>query len=529
MEMHSCRNPPCRMSQFPCCKNMNTYNDIEADSRRGKIGRTKGQSLIEMLIALGIGVILIGGVTALITTNLRSSSDSRTAQSAAALTQEVMEAARSKAEVNWNAFYALGKTSANKYYIASSTLAITAGTESVTLGEYSFTRYFYVENVNRAECGTGSVTTDAVTGAPHDCGVVFLPSDADAIAEDPLTQKVTVVVEWNGESVKQEQVVSRARNGAFRQTDWSGASGDNSVATVPNDRYSTSTAIETTTTPGAIKAAISGGGGTPMVPNMDGAEPNHWAWNDVIGWIDFNYGPGNVGVHNDKLFGYASSSVGLIAFDCATTPNGDMCGGAAGDWKVSNVGATLKGWAYNDVIGWISFDSVTATASFPYGVTIDASGELKGFAWNDVIGWISMNCNQPSAGINTCGTNPPYRVKTSWVSSPNTGSLTSSIFDLGGRVALNSVIWKGLESGGVVRFQIAASTNSTGPWNTSDYKGPDGTSGTTYDTEGPDVSTMLDPKKFSDVRYVRYKIFIESNAARTDSPEVRDIVLNYSI
>lgn len=491
-----------------------------------KHSSTRGQSLIEMLIALGIGVILIGGVTALITTNLRSSSESKSAQVAAALTQEVTEAVKSKAEANWNAFYALGKTSANKYYIASSTLAITAGTESVALGEYNFTRYFYIENVNRTKCGTGSVTTDAATGAPRDCGVAFFASDEAAIAEDPLTQKITVVIEWNGESVKQEQFVSRSRNSAFRQTDWSGGGGDTSILTASNGRYSTSTAIETTAPVGAIKVMLSGGGGTPMTPNMDNTEPNHWAWNDVIGWIDFNYGPGNVGVHNDKLFGYASSSVGLIAFDCATTPNGDICGGAAGNWKVSNVGAALRGWAYSDTIGWISFDSVTATSSVSYGVTVDASGELRGFAWSQAIGWISMNCNQPSAGINTCGT-IPYRVKTSWVSSPNTGSLTSSILNLGGRVALNSVIWKGVENGGAVRFQIAASTvPNPASW---DYKGPDGTSGTTYDTEGPDISTVLDPKKFADVQYVRYKVFLESNAARTDGPEVRDIVLNYSL
>ena len=480
-----------------------------------------GQSLIEILVALGLGVILIGGVTALITVNLKSSSESKTMQSASLLTQEVIDAAKSKAEADWNVFYALGKTSTNKYFIASSTLAITAGTEPLVLGEYAFTRYFYVENVKRTECGVGAPTEATVSA---EC-TNFL-AGTGYVAEDPSTQKITVVVEWDGGNIEQEQYVSRTRNVALRQTDWSGGGGDDTVLVNPNNRYSTATNIETTATPGVLSVILSGGGGGPMTPNIDATEPNHWAWNDVIGWIDFDYATGNVGINNGKLFGYASSSMGLIAFDCATTPNGDICGGGSGDWKVSNVGGSLKGWAYSDTIGWISFDSVTATSSTAYGVSIDASGELSGFAWNETIGWISMNCNQPSASMNTCGT-IPYRVKTFWTSMPDSGSLTSPVFNLGSRVAVNSVIWKGLENGGSVRFQVAASTVANpASW---DYKGPDGTAATTYNTAGPDISTVLSPKDFSNVQYIRYKIFIESDAGRTNSPEVRDIILSYSL
>ena len=93
---------------------------------------------------------------------------------------------------------------------------------------------------------------------------------------------------------------------------------------------------------------------------------------------------------------------------------------------------------------------------------------------------------------------------------------------------MNSVIWKGAANGGAVRFQIAASDISTGPWTDTDYKGPGGTSGTEYTTDGADVVTPLSPKDFSSVRYVRYKIILESNAGRTDGPEVRDVILNYS-
>ena len=81
--------------------------------------------------------------------------------------------------------------------------------------------------------------------------------------------------------------------------------------------------------------------------NISPEEGEHWAWNDIIGWIDF-YSTGNVEVTDYKIKGYASSSVGYIVLDCETSPNGNICSNS--DFKVKN----------------------------------DCSGELSGFAWNDV-------------------------------------------------------------------------------------------------------------------------------------------------
>lgn len=485
-----------------------------------KTAGQRGQSLIEILVALGIGVILIGGVTALISVNMRSSAESKMTQAASSLTQEVIDGAKSKAEADWNAFYALAKGSANKYYIASSTNAITVGMEPITVSGYGFNRYFYSEDVRRTQCGIGIPSTDVATVS---CDSNF-PLGATDIVEDPSTQKIVVVVEWaGGRSIMQEQYVSRTKNAAIRQTDWSGGGGDNSILISPNNKYAAASGVDVATTPGTIEVVLSGGGGGGATANIDATD--RWAWNDMVGWIDFGYTAGNVGVNNNALFGYASSSIGFIAFDCATTPNGDICGGTAGNWKVSNVGGALQGWAYSDAIGWISFDSVTAGSSISYGVTIDgATGEFRGWAWNDIVGWISMNCLDQG----TCGT-VDYKVKTGWTLTSASGLLTSSIFDLGNSVAVNTIMWKGNANGGTVRFQVAASDNSSGPWADADYKGPDGTSGTSYSASGADVSTVLAPRDFSGVRYVRYKVFIDSNAARTDGPEVQDIVLTYSL
>ncbi|MDI6717893.1 MAG: hypothetical protein QMD86_02545 [Patescibacteria group bacterium] len=248
--------------------------------------------------------------------------------------------------------------------------------------------------------------------------------------------------------------------------------------------------------------------------------PNSYAWNDVIGWIDFN--TGNITINSAQLTGYASSSMGYIGFNCNSTPNGNICGGPAGNWKVSNISdGYLSGWAWNDAIGWISFDSVTATSSFPYQVIINQAGDFSGYAWNDIIGWISFNC----VNTGTCGT-VNYKVSTLWSNIPTSGFLISSIFDtqINQGSALNSIIWKGQLNGGSVQFQIASSNSSSGPW---DYKGPDGT-GNTYYSGSNNVAIPLNLKYHNNQRYFRYKIFINSDSERTNSPVVEDVIINYS-
>jgi len=185
-----------------------------------------------------------------------------------------------------------------------------------------------------------------------------------------------------------------------------------------------------------------------------------YAWNDTIGWIDF-YSTGNVSVSSTQLTGYASSSVGYIALNCNSTPNGDIC--ATRNFKVSNDGSgNLSGWAYNDGIGWISFASSTATSTYQVSVS-PTTGDFSGWAWNDVVGWISFNC----FGTNTCPPSGPsdYKVKTNWQAVSASGNLTSSIFDTGvtNGTAINTIMWQGNQPAGTsVKFQIASVNSLTG-------------------------------------------------------------------
>ncbi len=248
-----------------------------------------------------------------------------------------------------------------------------------------------------------------------------------------------------------------------------------------------------------------------------------YAWNDVIGWVDF-YTTNNVNVSSTQLTGYASSSIGFIALDCATSPSGNVCG--TSDFKVLKDGTgSLSGYAWNDNFGWLSF-SGTTTQSQAYGVFVNPSnGDFSGWAWNDNVGWFSFNCVNSGAG----GCSPSdYKVKTSSVSTSTSGSLVSSVFDtwaIGGS-AINTIMWQGTQlSGTSVKFQIASSNSAAGPW---DYKGPDGSATTYYAPANTGISTQINLAYHNNQRYFRYKIFLYSDASGTNSPTVTDVIINWS-
>jgi hypothetical protein len=258
--------------------------------------------------------------------------------------------------------------------------------------------------------------------------------------------------------------------------------------------------------------------------NISATPSEHYAWNDLIGWIDFyNGGTGNVNVGSTQLSGYASSSLAQVSLDCATTPIGSICG--TSNYKVTNDGlGSLAGYAWNDAVGWISFSCVNhGCASSTYGVAVSAlTGIFSNYAWNDLIGWISFNC----ADISVCGVSD-YKVKTSWSATSTAATLDSSTYDTGVTTGaqLVSVIYQGnVPSGTAVQFQFATSTSSSGPWS---YAGPDGTSATYY-SAAANTSMELDYSAHVGARYFRYRVTLISNVAQTLTPRIDDIVVSWT-
>ncbi len=256
--------------------------------------------------------------------------------------------------------------------------------------------------------------------------------------------------------------------------------------------------------------------------NISSSTTGHWAWNDIIGWMDF-YNTNTITVGAYGLTGYASSTAGDISLDCHTTRSGNICG--VSNYQVTNDGSgNLSNWAWNDQYGWISFDCNNngGCGQSNYRVYIDALGDFQNYAWNDAIGWISFNC----ANYAGCGSSN-YKVATTWIATSTTATLDSSTYDTGsaGGAQLNSVMWRGtLSAGTSVRFQFASSNSSSGPWS---YMGTDGTSNTYYNT-GPDASLKLDYSFFNNFRYFRYRISLISDQSQQYSPRVDEVLINWS-
>jgi hypothetical protein len=389
--------------------------------------------------------------------------------------------------------------------------ALSANEISQLYNSSIYSRYFYIENVNRTVCSVGDITTGTSTGCISVAGAG--PSD---IADDPSTQEVNAVVtRSDGATSQYYEYLARSRNLVFSQTNWSGGSGQEGSYTVVGTGFSTSTNITagatltntdkvtdgtlysstfdtqiaggaafnsiiwqgTLATSSAVKFQIASSntvGGTGGGPTGAIDSVYRYAWNDKIGWIDFGYAPGSVTVSTTQLTGYAyNDDVGEISLDCATSPSStpDIC--SQSNYKVSRATSTgdLSGWAWNDEIGWISFSS----SSPAYKVNVNPSnGIFTGFAWNDIVGWISFNCDD----IGVCGASD-YKV----------------------------------------------STENTGGWK---YLGPDGTSLTYYLAAGlsPNISQPLTLRYHNNHRYVRYKVVITPSGGQ--SATVSNIILNWS-
>ncbi|MEX0616341.1 MAG: hypothetical protein WD231_00845 [Candidatus Woykebacteria bacterium] len=101
------------------------------------------------------------------------------------------------------------------------------------------------------------------------------------------------------------------------------------------------------------------------------------------------------------------------------------------------------------------------------------------------------------------------------------GTFESRTFDAGSNVGFNRVTWSEnappLTTN--IKFQIA-SLNSDGPWLSSSFVGPDGTSATYFDSPGAIPLALVSKRHF------RYKVEFSGNGIIT--PVLQDVIVNYS-
>jgi len=217
--------------------------------------RPHGQSFIELLVAISIGTILIGGSVTLMGVSLKSYAGIRKHLQANVLIRESAEVIQILARYDWHSIYDLTESTAEsttdyKITATSTTWLIEAGQEEKTVNKIPYKRYFQVYNVNRnAESGNIADTGD----------------------DDPSAQKITVILEYDkhdnnyiSSSSVSFYLTRSENNKVFHQFDWSGGSGVNGPIPNPDDKYATSTnvyaseqiTIATTTSDGWLESSI---------------------------------------------------------------------------------------------------------------------------------------------------------------------------------------------------------------------------------------------------------------------------------
>ncbi|MFH1246262.1 MAG: type II secretion system protein [Candidatus Liptonbacteria bacterium] len=196
-----------------------------------------GQSLIEILVAAGVGVILISGAALVISPALKSAKVASRTQGGAALGRSLLDQVRTLGESDWHAVSALSTSTDSAYYInaTSSPFSVATGTLDITLATTTFTIYFKVYDVHRD--GSGNISGSG--------------------AYDPSTKMITAIYgAQNNATTSMVEYITRAEDRVIVQTDWSGQSGVSEPLSTPGNSYASSSNISGNTTPGSLEIPL---------------------------------------------------------------------------------------------------------------------------------------------------------------------------------------------------------------------------------------------------------------------------------
>lgn len=186
-------------------------------------------------------------------------------------------------------------------------------------------------------------------------------------------------------------------------------------------------------------------------------------------------------------------------------------------------------------VEWESNHSLTKTGyltrwqNFNFKQSDWSAGPNQEFFSTSTGATIINNKFTTSTNMSFFGGNGGYIQQTSTLTIAD---ITSSIFEFLSQstgqksAAINTIGWLGNLNGNLsasVKFQIAATSSPNGPWN---YKGPDGTNGSYYNTSGQSAVIPVNLQYNNNYRYFRYKIFISST--QPSGPRVDEINISWS-
>jgi len=192
------------------------------------LSNQRGSLLIEILLAVAIAAIIIGGVSALISVSLKSGQISGEKSAALGLAEEGLEAMKVIGETDWHNIYlppdgtgdpdiSKGETEANAYYVYkkdnggtfSWDLTNDPAKGNITVNGIIYTRKIFIFNVTRNKSGDRKICV-----VPADCPAGEL--------KDPSTQRIKVKVSQSaGAEIVIDEYLTRWKNNIYSQSDWS--------------------------------------------------------------------------------------------------------------------------------------------------------------------------------------------------------------------------------------------------------------------------------------------------------------------
>ncbi len=198
--------------------------------------RRRGQSLIDILVGIAIGVILIFAAVASLAPALKTQSQAANTQTASWLATGLLDNVKAWSDGDWHNILSVATGTAHNYFLitSSSPYVASSGIESVQISTTTYTRSFYVMDVYRN--GAGNIT-------------------ASGGSYDPSTKQVTVTYGWKGGGVTStvSEYLTRNRENVYNQTDWTGGpTNPTGVVSSVNYQFASSTNINFSEDGGSI-------------------------------------------------------------------------------------------------------------------------------------------------------------------------------------------------------------------------------------------------------------------------------------
>ncbi|BCX16260.1 MAG: hypothetical protein KatS3mg098_489 [Candidatus Parcubacteria bacterium] len=537
---------------------------MKRDFLRKKFSCEKGQLLAEILISLAVLSLLLAAATAAILSVVRNNFESRGNQIATNLVSELSNKISSFAESNWHNIYDLAKGSTNQFYLVSSSSLTSAvsGQESVLANDINagLVGYWKLDEIS------GNTAYD-FSGYGNNGTLINSPLRTTAYAGRGLSlDGIDDYVSIPGNSSTLQDLTDDGRNFSFAV--WFKPSG------LPKNGYDGYIFLRAgyhlglfyTLSTGELRAVIYYYDNTNTVI-YSGKNLAVGNWYHIVMTVDE--------VNNQFKLYLNGSQVGSTA--SITKPLRDY---GTADYRIGggspymSFGIVDEARIYNrvlssDEIKQLYQSSIYYRYFYVDNVSRDTNGVIESTynSNNDdpstqkitsAVVWTNGRKNEISFYLTRSKRNlvfwqkdwsggsgqegPITEVNNKYSSASNIsagsslqitnkssdGILYSSTFDtqVNGGAAFNSLMWRGTKPAGTnVKFQIASSNSSTGPWN---YLGPDGSGSTYYTPNNSNIPVQINLKYHNNHRYFRYKIILSPDSGYTLSPTVDGIVVNWS-